>query len=189
MAEIASMVAIDLAILPSLTHSELKLLWADTFGTTPPKGLSRRLLICTLAYEARTKDQGRLKPATRKQLVEIATPNTPGAASEAPLLTTGTRLMREWRGTVHVVDVTENGLVWNGRAYLSLSAIARTITGTRWSGQRFFGLRKRSDATGSPQAAQSTSPGRDSPQAFAPEKVGEATKADLLINLEREPIS
>jgi len=149
MGEHAAKVAPDLATLPSLSHADLKSQWTETFGAVPPKGLSRRLLICALAYEVQTKDQGRLKPATRKQLVEIATSDTPESASEASPLTPGTRLMREWRGTVHVVDVTEGGLVWNGRIYASLSAIARTITGTRWSGQRFFGLRKRSDAIAS----------------------------------------
>lgn len=52
----------------------------------------------------------------------------------------GTRLVREWNGSTHVVEVTERGFVWNGQAYRSLSAVARAITGARWSGPRFFGL-------------------------------------------------
>ena len=60
-------------------------------------------------------------------------------------LSPGTRLMREWRGVVHVVDRTEDGFMWNGKVYRSLSAIARAITGVRWNGLAFFGLRKRKD--------------------------------------------
>jgi hypothetical protein len=189
MGESAAKLAIDLTTLSSLSHTRLKEQWAETFGTAPPKGLSRRLLICALAYEAQAKDLGRLKALTRKQLVEIATSNAPGPAAEAPPLTTGTRLMREWRGTVHVVDMTEDGLVWNGRIYPSLSAIARTITGTRWSGQRFFGLRKRSDAASISKVAQSTSLGQDSPQAYAPGKMEYAAKSDPLSQVTLEPLS
>ncbi|MBW7835359.1 MAG: DUF2924 domain-containing protein [Sphingomonadales bacterium] len=60
-------------------------------------------------------------------------------------LSPGTRLMREWRGVVHVVDRTENGFMWNGKVHRSLSAIARAITGVRWNGLAFFGLRRRKE--------------------------------------------
>lgn len=184
-------VTTDLTTLPSFSHAELKSQYSDTFGAAPPKGLRRRLLICALAYEIQTKDQGRLKPTNRKQLVEIATSNAPGPASEAPPLTPGTRLMREWRGTVHVVDVTEDGLVWNGHVYLSLSAIARTITGTRWNGQRFFGLRKRSDAASALKADQSGSPIQDgdAPPASGPQKFEETAKSYLPLQVASDPAS
>ncbi len=136
---------LDLAALPSLSHQTLKERWAEMFGVTVPAGLSRRLMIYALAYEQQAQQSGRLKPHVRQQLQELAgvgISSLPVRTALAP----GTRLMREWRGTVHVVDVTDDGLVWNGRLFKSLSAIARTITGTRWSGHRFFGLRKRSDA-------------------------------------------
>jgi hypothetical protein len=103
--------------------------------------------------------------------------------------------MREWRGTVHVVDVTEDGLAWNGRIYSSLSAIARTITGTRWSGQRFFGLRKRSDAAGMPKAIQSACPSQDEDededehQASYPYKHREVAKSEDTLHAEPEPFS
>ena len=58
----------------------------------------------------------------------------------APVLQPGTRLVREWNGTTHIVEVIEGGYVWNGDRLRSLSAIARSITGARWSGPRFFGL-------------------------------------------------
>ena len=58
----------------------------------------------------------------------------------APTLQSGARLVREWNGVNHVVEVIEGGYVWNGDRHRSLSAIARAITGARWSGPRFFGL-------------------------------------------------
>ena len=64
------------------------------------------------------------------------------AATLAPALKSGARLLREWNGTTHVVDVLDEGFFWNEQHYRSLSAIARAITGARWSGPRFFGLAK-----------------------------------------------
>jgi hypothetical protein len=191
MAESAYEVAIDLASLSSLSYAELKSRWRETFGTAPPKGLSHRLMIYALAYETQTRDQGRLKPAIRRRLLEIATSDMPGPVSESPPLTPGTRLMREWRGTVHVVDVTKDGLVWNGRVYSSLSAIARTITGTRWSGQRFFGLRKRSDTAGMPKATQSACPSQDEDghQASYPFKHREVAKSGPRNQIASKPLS
>ena len=58
----------------------------------------------------------------------------------SPTLQPGSRLLREWNGTTHVVDITDAGYVWNGKSHRSLSAIAREITGARWSGPRFFGI-------------------------------------------------
>ncbi len=63
-----------------------------------------------------------------------------GGRKTAPTLQSGARLVREWNGSTHVVDVVEGGFIWNGDRHRSLSAIARTITGARWSGPRFFGL-------------------------------------------------
>jgi hypothetical protein len=63
-----------------------------------------------------------------------------GSRKASPKLQPGARLVREWNGVSHVVEVIENGFVWNGCRHRSLSAIARAITGARWSGPRFFGL-------------------------------------------------
>ncbi len=182
--------ALDPTALPSLSHAELKSQWTDAFGTVPPKGLSRRLMVHALAYELQAQQMGRLRPSVRQELRRITAPE----ASQSSLssasslrLTPGTRLMREWRGTVHVVDVTEDGLVWNGRAYSSLSAIARTITGTRWSGQRFFGLRKRSDAAATLRSAQSRYASRDGPQAADTKDFKEVAEPGLRLHLEPAP--
>ena len=94
---------------------------------------------------------GGLKPGTVKRL-EVLGEQLDGGdknkrstrADERPL--TGTRLIREWQGAEHVVTVMTDGYEWQGRPYASLSAIARAITGTRWNGPLFFGLRRAGDA-------------------------------------------
>ena len=118
--------------------------WLTTNGAQPPKGLSTRLLALSAAYNAQVRAHGSLKSATRKRLmataqikgaarIEISPPNQ---CRPAP----GTRLIREWRGRSHMVDVHEGHVIYEGRSYKSLSAVARTITGARWSGPRFFGV-------------------------------------------------
>jgi len=168
-AESAAKVATGLAALPSLSHAELKSQWVETFGAAVPKGLSHRLMIYALAYEVQKLGSGGLKSAVRQELRQVADPSSSKASTDSLQLTPGTRLMREWRGTVHVVDVTDDGLVWNGRVYASLSAIARTITGTRWSGHRFFGLRKRSDALDASKTAQARASSDEALQIAAPQ--------------------
>ena len=75
---------------------------------------------------------------------ELATRESkPSASKSAPALKPGGRLLREWNGTTHVVEVLDDGFLWNGETYRSLSVIARTITGSHWSGPRFFGLNKK----------------------------------------------
>ena len=117
--------------------------WQALYGASPPKGLSRRLLILAIAYRMQVKRYGGMTPAARRQLHKAASeeaarrePTTNGASQVAP----GTRLIREWNGVTHVVDAIDDGFIWQGARYGSLSAIARAITGARWSGPRFFGL-------------------------------------------------
>jgi Protein of unknown function (DUF2924) len=127
----------DVAVLDTCERDALIATWRRTIKTPPPKGISRRLLVQMLTYEAQVQQHGGLKPAVRRRLARWAAgrPQAP-----APRLRPGARLVREWNGVSHVVDVTEAGLMWRGRRYRSLSAVARAITGSRWSGPRFFGL-------------------------------------------------
>jgi hypothetical protein len=90
-----------------------------------------------LTYEAQVQQRGGLKPAVRRRMARWTTGRRQVLS---PRLRPGARLVREWNGVSHVVDVTEASLVWRGQRYGSLSAVARAITGTRWSGPRFFGL-------------------------------------------------
>ena len=90
-----------------------------------------------LAYEEQARRHGRLRPAVRRRLAQRGE-GKPVASS--PQVRPGARLVREWNGINHVIDVVEGGVLWQGRTYRSLSAVARAITGARWSGPRFFGL-------------------------------------------------
>lgn len=126
--------------LQNFTRSRLVESWQSLYGDDPPKGLSTRIILFAVAYELQAPEYGRLPGAVRRKLQEIAAGFGGGGAS-APTLSPGTRLVREWQGRVHIVDVMEEGFAWDGRVYSSLSMIAREITGTRWSGPRFFGLK------------------------------------------------
>ncbi len=117
--------------------------WQALHGASPPKGLSRRLLVLAIAYRMQVKRYGGMTSAARRRLRVAGRDD--GARREpktngAPQLAPGTRLVREWNGVTHVVDAVDGGFIWQGARYGSLSAVARAITGARWSGPRFFGL-------------------------------------------------
>jgi len=133
----------EIDALDVLNRSELVERWRTYYRTGPPKGISRRLLIRAVAYEMQVKRYGGLKPAAERRLKVIANGTAEGdrrSCKVAPRLRPGARLVREWNGVSHVVEVTEGGFIWNGCRHRSLSAVARAITGARWSGPRFFGL-------------------------------------------------
>jgi hypothetical protein len=132
-----------LADIERLDLSALRTAWAARFGLPPPERLGRRLLELAAAYDLQERMHGRLKPALQRKLVR-PTPQ-PGAIEasrrkRATTTTPGSRLVREWHGRSHTVEVSETGFLYAGQRYRSLSEIARTITGARWSGPRFFGL-------------------------------------------------
>lgn len=129
-----------LSMLSDMTYVTLKEKWRGVYASPPPRGLSRRLLIYGIAYQIQVKAFGGLKPLVKQALRDTAGQKA-RKEKASRILPPGTRLMREWRGTVHVVDVTADGLIWNGRCFRSLSAIANHITGTQWNGYRFFGLK------------------------------------------------
>ena len=117
--------------------------WRALYRSNPPKGLSRRLLVLALAYRMQAKRSGGLTPTVQRKLTGTDCSNGTQAKRQPkpPVkLAPGTRLIREWNGVTHVVDVVDGQFVWNGTRYRSLSAIARAITGARWSGPRFFAL-------------------------------------------------
>lgn len=108
-------------------------------NTPPPKGISTPLLCRLVAYEVQAARYGGLPLRTRNKLQAIA--SDLAVAPAGPSLRSGSRLVRDWNGITHVVDVVKGGYRYHGRVYRSLSAIAREITGARWSGPRFFGLK------------------------------------------------
>ena len=132
-----------IALLNDLSHPDLAARWQAVHGAPPPKGMSRRLLLLALAYQLQADAYGALDSKTSRYLRAVAA-GSPEAVRPPPALEAGMRLMREWNGRTHVVDVTEEGILWSGETYPSLSAIARAITGAHWSGPRFFGLRGQS---------------------------------------------
>lgn len=104
------------------------------FGQPPSSKMGQVLMRKLIAHERQVKAEGRLSPALRRRLADIAN----GRASSNLML--GAQLVREWRGERHTVDVDESGFLWRGQSYRSLSAVAEAITGAKWSGPRFFGL-------------------------------------------------
>ncbi len=133
----------EIDALADLTRAELVERWRTHYRTDSPKGISRSLLVRAIAYEMQARRYGGLKPATDRRLRAIANSTADGdhaGRKSSPRLQPGARLVREWNGVSQVVEVIEGGFFWNGDRYRSLSAIARAITGARWSGPRFFGL-------------------------------------------------
>ena len=125
--------------------ANLKQRWRALYGTEAPRRISRDLLIRALAYRIQEKALGGLKPSTRRLLDEgchrrFSAQVHSGSAAN-PTVKPGTVLLREWHGTQHQVIVRENGIVFNGKQYKSLSQVAYRITGTKWSGPLFFGLK------------------------------------------------
>jgi Protein of unknown function (DUF2924) len=136
-----------LAALKTTPLPELKAQWRELFGAEPP-GYNRRFLESRLAYRIQEVAYGGLKPETVRRLEalgeQLAGRNiAPRRLRHGGMPIVGTRLLREWRGTEHTVTVLADGYEWQGRPYRSLSAIARAITGTRWNGLVFFGLKNR----------------------------------------------
>ena len=126
----------------TLATKALQQQWQRSYGTGPPPGLGRALLLRMLAYQIQETAFGGLTPATRRFLRDCGDPADAPTRSAAPARTKtpGTVLVREWRGTSHRVTVLDHGCTWRGTRYRSLSEVARAITGARWSGPRFFGL-------------------------------------------------
>lgn len=132
-----------LEALRDMSRTDLKEQWYLLYERAVPKGLSTRLLRYAVGYQTQVEVYGGLDAATIRELQRIARNNAKGTPVKAPSkarLSPGTRLVREWHGRTHSIDVVDTGFVYAGKIYRSLSVIARAITGARWSGPRFFGL-------------------------------------------------
>jgi Protein of unknown function (DUF2924) len=133
-----------LAAIKNMDIVALKEMWRDLFAAEPPP-YNRKFLESRLAYRVQELAYGGLKPETLKRLAALAEELEPGSgirgigSDNRPIA--GTRLMREWQGVEHCATVLADGYEYDGRPYKSLSAIARAITGTRWNGLIFFGLK------------------------------------------------
>jgi hypothetical protein len=135
-----------LAALKKTPTSDLKQQWRDLFDSEPPP-FNRRYLESRLAYRIQELAYGGLKLETIRRLERLGEELDGGDRKKRGMRLdrdrpiTGTRLLREWQGVEQIVTVTKDGFDWRGRPYKSLSAIARAITGTRWNGWTFFGLK------------------------------------------------
>jgi hypothetical protein len=142
----------QIAQLPHLSKGQVGELWQKLYKRPAPPGIRREILIPFLAYRIQEIAYGGLKPATRAELRRIAQALKRNPASSEllirPRIKPGTRLLRQWRGETHEVFVTSSGYEYGGMSYRSLSEIARKVTGTRWSGPAFFGLKNATPAAG-----------------------------------------
>lgn len=135
-------VARAVADLADLDRGGLVTRWRAAYGAPPPRKLSRALMEKALVYEIQCTTFGGLSGAARRALRSAA--SSKGRSSTVRRsLSPGARLVREWNGIVHEVDVAGDDYIWQGETYRSLTAIACRITGTKWSGPRFFGLAAR----------------------------------------------
>ena len=137
------------ASLKELSRPELLKLWHRHYRSSPFKGARNTTLIRGITYSEQAKLYGGLKASTKRKLLKIAkelnsVPASPSVETGKPprsKIQPGTQLAREWNGKTYTVLCTDQGFVMNCVTYGSLSSIAKAITGTNWSGPRFFGVR------------------------------------------------
>jgi len=130
--------------LANLGSEELDQTWRDLFGSERPRRVCGNLLIKALGYRLQEKAIGGLKPSTRRLLERWGRNGSERGLSAEPARTqlkVGTGLVRQWHGVTHRVTVLDDGFDFDGERFRSLSEIARKITGVRWSGPLFFGLK------------------------------------------------
>lgn len=134
---------VEITRLRDLDLAELRGVWEERLGT-PPSVTSTELTRRWLSWEIQAQAKGGFDATTRRRLRQLQQSfriHPPSKVSRDVGPPPGSMLTREWNGVTHRVMVLEEGFAWSGRTFDSLSKIALTITGTRWSGPRFFGLR------------------------------------------------
>jgi hypothetical protein len=140
---------LEIARLRGLELPNLRAVWEKYHGTAAPKTLRRDVLIRSILWQMQAKVFGGLKPATRKYLREVADAARSKTKANRPpplpiRIRPGTKLVRVWQDRTHTVTALDEGFEWQGKRYRSLSQIARAMTGTRWNGLVFFGVKRKS---------------------------------------------
>ena len=132
------MADISVEHIDNMERNALTALWKELYSEPVPRRASQSFMRHVLAFEVQCRKSGGMPAGFVKRFQKQAsgTPSKRSKFEPKP----GGRLLREWNGTTHVVDIGEGHYVWRGQQYRSLSAIARAITGAHWSGPRFFGL-------------------------------------------------
>ena len=137
---------VTLGALPHMTRAQLFDTWARVVGKPMVRGASRELLVTTIAWHLQARQHGGLTPAVQRKLERLAAAIDRGESirpiTAIARLRPNMSLERGWRGETHSVTVLADGFAYRGQRYRSLSQIARLITGTRWNGPAFFGLRQ-----------------------------------------------
>jgi len=133
----------DWNTLKDLDRKALADLWQQAFGRPIPPKLYKPMVVLLLAYRLQELLFGGLTPETQRYLASLTPRPTEGRTRGTPTrrLKPGTRLVRTWQGRTYTVTVADKGFVYEGEIHKSLSTLARNITGTAWSGPKFFGLK------------------------------------------------
>ena len=138
-----------IAELPRLNRAQLRAKWRSALKKDPPPHLRKQILVPLLAYKLQEQAYVGLRPEIKRRLRELANSFESGPSRLSAQyaahnrIKPGTRLIRQWQGETHHVTVCDEGFEYNGERYSSLSEIARLITGTRWSGPLFFGIKQK----------------------------------------------
>jgi Protein of unknown function (DUF2924) len=127
--------------LHQLTKCELAALWRQLFRNDSPAQMRKDLMHRMVAHRLQEQQFGGLSAASCRHLQQLATANPGSSVTIKSPIKSGTRIIRQWKDQVHVVNVDGGKFEYRGERYESLSEIARLITGTRWSGPLFFGVR------------------------------------------------
>ena len=146
----AETLSAEIAGLVGLSREQLQARWRELYRTEPPRKIGRDLLIRAIAYRLQENVYGGLKPATRRVLAKVAadaSARRPIRVAPERTLKPATVLLREWHGAQHQVTVLDSAIMFQKKQYKSLSEVARKITGSRWSGPLFFGLKSSQEAT------------------------------------------
>ena len=148
-------IAERIAALPKLDKVALCDLWKQIFNASPPSQLRKDLMIPIVAHRLQEQVFGSLSAGNRSRLLHLSRAFERDSDSTIPSarqIRPGTRLVRQWRDQVHLVNVEANFYEYQGARYRSLSEIARLITGTRWSGPLFFGIKNEQTGSKSKEA-------------------------------------
>ena len=139
-------ISVRMSELERLDRAGLRVAWQETFKKAPPHFLSMMFMRKALIREVQCRIYGDIPTSLKRALKSAADGKSPRATAAATVRS-GTQLIREWNGRRYQVDVTDDGYRFNGARFKSLSAIALRITGTTWSGPRFFGLTTKAGAS------------------------------------------
>jgi hypothetical protein len=132
----------ELAALGDLSRTQLQERWRGLYGSDPPEQIHRQLLTLAIAHRLQVKALGGINFSTRRALEKIIKETSSKTTIKGDKgVSTGVVLVRVWHGETHHVSTLRDGVEYRGKLYRSLSEVARQITGTRWSGPRFFGLK------------------------------------------------